>query len=165
MGAEANLGVGVASQHRRHLRPLLMGLRERLIAEGRIGTDTLGHTGGAIPVGGIVGPVGRLGTICVLLAGDAAGVTNPITGAGIASAVQSGGLAGDAAASHAVGGSGDPIAGYAEAIQDHFGASLRRALARRDELARAATGGHPPSPLDLKRAWIAFPEYWEPIRP
>ena len=34
----------------------------------------------------------------MLLAGDAAGLTNPVTGAGIASAVQSGALAGRAAA-------------------------------------------------------------------
>ena len=55
-------------------------------------------TGGAIPVGGMLKPWGRLGAALVLLAGDAAGLANPVTGAGIAAAVQSGRLAGEAAA-------------------------------------------------------------------
>ena len=57
-------------------------------------------TGGLIPVGGQAArdrPAS--GIVPVLLAGDAAGLTNPVTGAGIEAAVRSGELAGAAAAS------------------------------------------------------------------
>ena len=96
-GGVANLGLGVAPAHRAKLKPLLEALRQRLIAEGRIGTDILGHTGGAIPVGGMTGAHGMLGERVALLAGDAAGLVNPVTGAGIPAAVISGRMAGEAA--------------------------------------------------------------------
>ena len=149
-GDVANLGVGVAPKARPQLKPVLERLRQRLIGEGRIGDAILGHTGGAIPVDGIVGPVAALpDDTPVLLAGDAAGLTNPVTGAGIPAAVMSGALAGAA----------DAPDGYAEEIEDLFGASLRRAAARRRDLERAFTDSVP-QPADLRRGWIAYPEYW-----
>lgn len=161
-GPTANLGVGVDAAHRADLKRLLDDLRALLIAEGRIGPAVLRYTGGAIPVGGARTPIARLGDRLVLLAGDAAGLTNPITGAGIASAVQSGALAGEAAAQIA---SGDAAAArrYAEDIDDLFGASLARAVHRRRALMAAHAGGHV-TPGDLRRAWIAFPEYWSSLR-
>ena len=158
-GDVANLGVGVAPKARPRLKPVLERLRRRLIAEGRIGGAILGHTGGAIPVDGIVGPVAALpdGTP-VLLAGDAAGLTNPVTGAGIPAAVMSGALAGEAAARW-IAGAADALDDYAEEIDDLFGASLRRAVQRRRELERAFADTVP-QPADLRRGWIAYPEYW-----
>jgi flavin-dependent dehydrogenase len=97
-----------------------------------------------------------LGPVAVLLAGDAAGLANPVTGAGIAAAVQSGSLAGDAAALF-LGGHGVALADYAQELDALFGASLARALYRREELLRAT-----PSPAALRRGWIAYPEYWSP---
>src|SRR5690606_27573844 len=97
-GGEANLGIGAAQSARSRLKPMLEALHRRLCKEGRVGAEVLGLTGGAIPVGGMVPPVGSIGVLPVLLAGDAAGLANPVTGAGIASAVQSGQLAGRAAA-------------------------------------------------------------------
>jgi len=158
-GEAANLGVGVAPASRSKLKPILEDLRRRLIGEGRIGEAVLGHTGGAIPVDGIVGPEAALpdGTP-VLLAGDAAGLTNPVTGAGIPAAVMSGALAGEAAARW-IAGAADALDDYAEEIDDLFGASLRRAVARRRELERACAESLP-QPADLRRGWIAYPEYW-----
>ncbi len=158
-GEAANLGVGVAPNARHRLKPVLDRLRQRLIGEGRIGEAILGRTGGAIPVDGIVGPVGALpdGTP-VLLAGDAAGLTNPVTGAGIPAAVMSGALAGGVAADR-IAGAADALDGYAEEIEDLFGASLRRAVTRRRELERAFADSVP-QPADLRRGWIAYPEYW-----
>lgn len=158
-GDVANLGVGVAPAGRSKLKPILEDLRLRLIGEGRIGEAVLGHTGGAIPVDGIVGPVAVLpdGTP-VLLAGDAAGLTNPVTGAGIPAAVMSGALAGEAAARWIAGASDSPD-DYAEEIEDLFGASLRRAVQRRRELG-GAFAASTPQPADLRRGWIAYPEYW-----
>ena len=162
-GDVANLGIGVCPAARRQLKPVLERLRRKLIAEGRIGDAILDRTGGAIPVDGIVGPAPALpdGTP-VLLAGDAAGLTNPVTGAGIPAAVMSGAKAGEAAARW-IAGAADALDDYAEEIEDLFGASLRRAVRRRRELEQsfAATG---PQPADLRRGWIAYPEYWAPDR-
>ena len=97
-GEVANLGIGLAPQWRWQLKPLLDDLHARLMGEGRVGAQISAHTGGAIPVGGMRRLVSRIGDASVLLAGDAAGLTNPVTGAGIASAVMSGHEAGVAAA-------------------------------------------------------------------
>ena len=48
-------------------------------------------------------PHGKLGKTLVFLAGDAAGLTNPITGAGIAAGVMSGRLAGETIAAYLAG--------------------------------------------------------------
>ncbi len=158
-GEEANLGLGVAPPWRNELKPTLEALHARLVAEGRVGEEIRGHTGGAIPVGGLRRLASNLGTVLVLLAGDAAGLTNPITGAGISAAVISGGEAGQAAV-RIVQGEVSAAGDYAEEIEALFGASLARALARRQQLMEVFAAGNTPSADDLKRGWIAFPEYW-----
>jgi flavin-dependent dehydrogenase len=95
----------------------------------------------------------------VLLAGDAAGLTNPITGAGIAAAVISGRLAGRAAAAH-LQGEGDAATAYRDELQALFGASLGRALWHRRRLEEAWRGGGAPTRSMLRQSWIAFPQYW-----
>lgn len=157
----ANLGLGVAPPWRSLLKPTLEQLHRRLVAEGRVGTEVLSHTGGAIPVGGMLDPAAVLGDCLVLLAGDAAGLANPITGAGINSAVVSGRLAGEAAAGWLSGArsAGRDYAGEVEAL---FGASLERAAGRRRELMRRYAGNSRPDEGELRKSWIAFPEYWAP---
>lgn len=158
-GSEANLGLGVAPQARDRLKPLLDELRARLVAKGRIGATAGRLTGGLIPVGGLVGPAGRIGDLPVLLAGDAAGLANPITGAGINAAVLSGRMAGDAAARIAAG--ADRAADdYAEEVADLFGPSLALALRRRADLMSHYARGALPGAPDLRRAWIAYGDYW-----
>lgn len=155
--AVANLGAGVDPAHKGELKSIVARLHARLAAAGRVGREVLALTGGAIPVGGALVPRGRLGAVSVLLAGDAAGLANPVTGAGIASAVQSGALAGEAAALAAQGHPG-AIDDYADELDALFGAALVRALHRREELLAA---GARPSSADFRRSWIAYPEYWE----
>ena len=158
-GAVANIGVGVAARARPLLKPLLAALGKKLADERRIGTRALALTGGAIPVGGRLRSVGHLGRTAVLLAGDAAGLTNPVTGAGIASAVQSGALAGRAAVD-LIGGRAQALDEYEEELADIFDAALGRALRRRrDVLARYADGGRPDARA-LGDGWIASPHYW-----
>lgn len=159
-GAEANLGLGVVPEARAQLKPLLDGLHRMLLAEGRIGPGTRRLTGGAIPVGGIAGLAGRIGALPVLLAGDAAGLANPITGAGINAAVLSGRLAG-AAAARMASGRADAAEDYAEEVSDFFGPSLTLALKRRAELMRPYALGRQPGPGALRRSWIAWPDYWD----
>ena len=153
-GEVANLGAGVVPRHRGALKSIVESLRRRLVREGRVGEEILARTGGAIPVGGALEPAGTLGGVAVLLAGDAAGLANPVTGAGIAAAVQSGTLAGEAAAL-ACAGHASALEGYAEELDALFGDSLARALHRREQLLRSAA-----TPSALRRAWIAYPEYW-----
>lgn len=157
-GDVANLGLGGDPRWRSRFKPLLDDLHAQLAAQGRVGRDVLGHTGGAIPSGGMLEPVAKLGPAHVLLAGDAAGLTNAITGAGILAAVLSGEMAGEAAAALAMGVT-DTAAAYREDLTDMFEASLARAVARREALIQIYAT-HKPAPSDLRRAWIAFPEYW-----
>lgn len=158
-GAVANVGLGVAVEARPLLKPMLAALCEKLAAERRIGTRAFALTGGAIPVGGRLRSVGRLGETAVLLAGDAAGLTNPVTGAGIASAVQSGALAGRAAADFA-GGSAAALNDYEEELGEIFDVALGRALRRRRELLACYAGGGRPDARALSDGWIASPHYW-----
>jgi digeranylgeranylglycerophospholipid reductase len=158
-GAVANIGLGVAVEARSSLKPMLAALCEKIANERRIGTRAFALTGGAIPVGGRLQSIGFLGRTAVLLAGDAAGLTNPVTGAGIASAVQSGALAGRAAADFLSDGGG-AIEDYEEELSDIFDAALNRALRRRsDVLACYANAGRPDA-RTLSDGWIASPHYW-----
>lgn len=156
--AVANLGAGVHPAHASRLKQIVARLHAGLIEEGRVGREILALTGGAIPVGGMLKPRGMLGDTAVLLAGDAAGLTNPVTGAGIAAAVHSGRLAGEAAAGHVA---GDPSAAqsYEEELETVFKPALERAARRRTELAAACRAGTPGKQA-LRRGWIAYPEYW-----
>jgi digeranylgeranylglycerophospholipid reductase len=157
-GGTANLGLGVAAGQRHRLKDLLADLHAELAVAGRVGDKVLASTGGAIPVAGRRRAVGRLGRTAVLLAGDAAGLTNPITGAGIVSAVQSGALAGRAAAAW-LGGAADGLANYEADLAETFDAALARAKARRAAVMRAHAARLAPAAA-LRASWIAYPEYW-----
>jgi flavin-dependent dehydrogenase len=129
------------------------------VESGRVGPEILGLTGGVIPVGGMLKPWGMVGGTLALLAGDAAGLANPVTGAGIAAAVHSGRLAGQAAAAWV---SGDREAGvdFEEELRTVFQSALDRAMERRRELAALSRTGALPDRAALRRGWIAYPEYW-----
>ena len=148
-GDVANLGAGVHPQARARLKDIVTRLHARLCKAGRTGTQILATTAGAIPVGGMLKAAGRLGERLVLLAGDAAGLTNPVSGAGIAAAVHSGRIAGEAAVR------GD-AEGYQEELEAVYGAALERALRRRRELMRSTF-----TKPALRRGWIAYQEYWQ----
>lgn len=158
-GDVANLGVGVVPSAKHRLKPILEALNEALISEGRVGTQAHGHTGGAIPVGGMREVISKLADCAVLFAGDAAGLANPVTGAGISAAVISGGLAGEAAA-RLLADEDDAGDDYAEELRDLFKPALDRALARRQALLAGYDRGRMPPPAALRRGWIAYPEYW-----
>ena len=157
-GSVAHIGAGVMSAESRRLPAIVAALHQRLAAQGRVGRDVLCRTGGAIPGGGLLDPVAKLNDAHVLLAGDAAGLANPVTGAGIAAAVQSGAMAGEAAA--------DRLQGKARALEDYrtdvqalFGPALERAVQRR----RTLLDAHRTRRLTRaaqRRGWIAYPEYW-----
>lgn len=158
-GAVANIGLGVEIGFRHRLKPMLSALLERLAASRRIGTRACCLTGGAIPVGGRLRAIGALGQTAVMLAGDAAGLTNPVTGAGIASAAQSGALAGRAAA-ECLDGRQHALGAYEEELGDIFDAALDRAVRRRQEVLARYEGGGLPDVRALRDGWIGSPHYW-----
>ena len=158
-GDIANIGLGVYADQKHVLKPALEDLHTRIAASGQVGTDIIRYTGGAIPVGGMVKPSGKIGDSLVLLAGDAAGLTNPITGAGIAAGVMSGRLAASAAIAH-LAGDCEAIDIYQEDLDDLFGASLARAVRRRKELMNKGAAQGRLSKDALRGAWIAYENYW-----
>lgn len=158
-GDVAHVGAGVDPAHKSRLKEIVAGLHATLVESGRVGTEILGLTGGAIPAGGMLKPWGTLGDTLALLAGDAAGLTNPVTGAGIAAAVYSGKLAGQAAAAW-VAGDREAGAGFEEELKSLFQSALDRAVERRRELAAFFRSGALPDRAALRRGWIAYPEYW-----
>lgn len=158
-GEVANLGIGVSYESRACLKPALAELRAGLLAAGRIGGSVLAATGGTIPVGGMLRAYGRIGRRTTLLCGDAAGLTNPVTGAGISAAVLSGTAAGETAAAVCAGDTG-AAADYAEELDDLFGAAIARALRRRREVLGHYADGKLPSGQGLRQGWIAYPQYW-----
>ena len=163
-GAHANLGLGVDPCFERDLKTPLDALHRHLVAAGRVGAKIFHRTGGAIPVGGLRE---RLAVGNVLFVGDAAGLTHPITGAGIAAAVISGERAGQAAAGYLGGHDAAALREFEDDLRDQFEATLARAVTRRNELngywhTAAAQQDQP-----HRRGWIAFPEYFaepQPVR-
>lgn len=161
-GQVAHIGLGVEPAQRHNLKPLLEALHGALVTAGRVGAEIMHLTGGAIPVGGLRRCIGQAHGRSILLAGDAAGLTNPVTGAGIASAVQSGRMAGEAAVRLARG-HRDAAQDYATDLEDIFGASLARAVMRREDLLAQTPEDGAALPSHMRQAWIAYPEYWAPF--
>ena len=159
-GAVANIGLGVSIDARRQLKPMLAALCDKLSAERRIGTRAFALTGGAIPVGGRLRSIGRLGRTAVLLAGDAAGLTNPVTGAGIASAVQSGALAGASSGGFCRRQRRQRSTATKKNSATSSMPRLTRALRRRGDVLACYAGGGCPDARALSDGWIASPHYW-----
>ncbi len=149
-GPAANLGLGClpAAGPRR----LLEDLRRRLLAQGLIRRGVLAAGGGAIPVDG---PRPALARNRLILAGDAAGLTHPVTGAGIPQALFSGHLAGRAAARLA---GGDPKAApdYQAEVLARYRRYLERGLAARHHM--EAAWDHELFPRLMARTWPGWKE-------
>lgn len=156
-GAVANLGVGADRRHEPNLKRPLDQLHHQLAAQGLVGTETLGRTGGAIPVGGMRD---RLTIGNIAFVGDAAGLTHPITGAGIAAAVVSGERAGEAVARCIRHGDRQAFAAFEEEVRDQFEVTLTRAEARRRFLNQYWRRPEAHEDRIMRRGWIAFDEYF-----
>lgn len=153
----ANVGVGVRNGMGANPLEALDDFVERLEREGRIRSRTaVGFTSGLIPVSG---PLEKTRVRNVLLVGDAAGQTNPITGGGIPQAVICGRIAGKAAAEAVKSEDMGRLEEYESEWRKLLGSSLNHAVRRRshlddhwdmDDLDRA-----------LRTCWIAFKEYYK----
>ena len=148
-------GSGLIADSNRKKTPL-EHLHGELVRQGRVGPEVVQRTGGAIPVGGLRE---RLAYKNTLFVGDAGGFTHPITGAGIAAAVQSGERAGLAAVEHMDGDEHAPES-YDEDMREQYGPTLSRALARRAELAHYWRGAQANDDLVQRHGWGAFWGYF-----
>ncbi len=156
-GDTANVGVGVSRAMGADPHAALAFHLDRLeLGEGAI----LGRTGGRVPSGGLVGP---LVVDNVLLAGDAAGQTHPITGAGVASAVIGGTLAGEAAARAVRAGDLGLLRSYEDEWSTMRG-PLQHALAKRRYLDGHWTDDPARLSALLRETWIAFAAYGRPAK-
>lgn len=153
-GETVNIGLGGKALGDASLKDMLGQWRAELRAEGLVGDAVVRRGGGWLPGQGLRQVVHQTeqGTV-LLLAGDAAGLTHPTTGAGIPQAVISGRMAGMAAASIA---NGDPDAAaeYEADLQGRFGGYLERGAAALQE-ARALW--HDDFIKAVKRYWPLWP--------
>jgi geranylgeranyl reductase family protein len=156
-GGVANLGLGLDTKLAPDLKAPLDALHLQIAGTGLIGMDILGRTGGAIPVGGLRE---RLVVGNALFVGDAAGLTHPITGAGIAAAVISGEAAG-ASIARLLDGERDALTDYEDDVRDQFQATIDRAVARRRWMLEHWTRPAVREDALHRRGWIAFPEYFD----
>lgn len=156
-GAQANLGVGIDFGFARSTGQALDRLHAQLIAAGVVGREVLRRTGGAIPVGGARE---RLVHKDVMFVGDAAGLTHPITGAGIAAAVTSGEQAGLAAAAWISQGQA-ALDEYELEMSDLYRPTLEHAVRVRAELDRIWATPAAAHDAPQRRGWIAFKEYYD----
>ncbi len=152
----ANVGVGVTGSAANSLPRLLHAFLADLRAGGVVMEGpTRKRTGGMIPVGG---PPARTAFEHLLLAGDAAGQTDPITGSGIPAAVHCGQLAGQAICRALAANDPGRIREYEEEWREDLSRSLGRALERRRTQCSEWNQGS--FEQLIQRTWIAFPEYY-----
>lgn len=153
-GRQANLGLGMKKQGSTPppLGRLLDQLMQQLARDGKIENKATERMSGWIPFKAVENMVSGN----VILSGDAAGHTHPITGAGIFPAVTGGHMAGKWAARAVAADDPGVLGGYEEEYSDFFGESMQRADARRLLLEDKW------EQLDeiLKYCWVAFKEYY-----
>ncbi len=127
----ANVGIGVVPGKHVLLSKMLDEFLERLCKEGLIKRGVLARSGGLIPVSGIRD---QLVSGTVVFCGDAAGLTHPITGAGIPQAIFSGKLAGHAAAAALTKGDMGCLNKYEAEIRSRYQGIINHALSKRTSM-------------------------------
>jgi geranylgeranyl reductase family protein len=155
----ANVGVGVASGDGITPRRSLTLLTEWLLSRDLIGPGRLALSGGLIPVSGLRE---RLVMDNVLFCGDAAGLTHPITGAGIPQALRSGRAAGRAAALASQTDSQEPLHEYEADIRGTYGGILEHARSKRDLMTRR--WDHTRFVSLCESTWVAYKGYRRRVR-
>lgn len=153
-GEEANVGIGMRSPNsgRPPLVEVLKGFIERLSREGKVVPRPLAWFAGWIPVG----PPRRVTFENTMLAGDAAGHTHPITGAGVFQAVTGGRMAGKWAAEAVRTGDMGVLSQYEAEWRDLLEETLERGYRRRRQL----EGDWDRLPQIIRQCWVAFREYY-----
>jgi len=155
-GKSANVGVGIRYdsivKNDKSLCNILMKFVKTLKKNGKIKNNPFFTTSGLIPVGGPLNTVKDN----IMLVGDAAGQTHPITGGGIAQAVICGKIAGRIASQAIQKENIEMLKKYEKEWKDIFGAQLERARSKRQFLESNWNN------LDniIKKCWTVFREYY-----
>ena len=158
-GETANVGLGMKYRNAplKGIQPLLLEFVEQLRKAGKIEGKPLASTGGLIPAA----PLEKAVHGNILLAGDAAGHTHPITGTGIFTAVSCGRMAGRWAAEAIKKKDLGLLSKYDHEWRDLFGHTLDCARKKRRKMESEWTR------FDqiIKSCWIGFREYYHERAP
>ncbi|PIY31769.1 MAG: NAD(P)/FAD-dependent oxidoreductase [Candidatus Infernicultor aquiphilus] len=155
-GKSANVGVGIKynsiTKTDKSLSSILKKFVKVLEEDGKVKNSPFLITSGLIPVGGPLNTVKDN----IMLVGDAAGQTHPITGGGIAQAVICGKIAGKIAACAIQKEDIEMLIDYEKEWKDIFGKELERAHTKRCFLESNW------DKLDsiVKKCWTVFREYY-----
>ncbi len=152
-GKVANAGIGVSSECPAPRR-LLGAVLQLLLNMGVIRPGVLASYSGLIPVSGIRRELARDN---VILCGDAAGLTHPVTGAGIPQAVFSGIEAGRATALAAASADSRPLRQYEAEVRGRYGGIMAHALSKRKMM--TARWNDADFFALCERTWIGFKGY------
>lgn len=153
-GKEANVGLGVSCSLStpRKARHQLEKFVDRLKKEGKVKQNPKKYTAGWIPAV----PVRNAVAGNIVLVGDAAGHSHPITGAGNFTAVSIGEMAGRWAAKAIEKNDLQLLHQYDMEWQDLFGETLQKGAEK-----RARMEAHwPEFKTIIKSSWVAYPEYY-----
>ncbi|MHB8073009.1 geranylgeranyl reductase family protein [Desulfosporosinus fructosivorans] len=152
----ANVGVSIDLSLGGSVATVLTEFQQYLVEEGVIGEEVIRTTGGAIPIGG---PRLRMQQKNLMLIGDAAGHTHPISGEGIFPAIVAGKIAGSLAAESIRSGDLNVLTRYSEDYLKRFGEFIKRGFEKKieynDNWEKANFS------VLVRRTWFAFPEYFE----
>jgi digeranylgeranylglycerophospholipid reductase len=155
----ANVGLGTVKGLDKSPAILLDAFLERLIREGVIRPGRLTMSAGLIPVSGMRSELVRGN---VMFCGDAAGLTHPITGAGIPQAVVSGTMAGRFAAQSLKSGSHRPLLEYQSEMVAMYRGVLGHARSKRDVMTQR--WNEPDFLGTCEQTWIGFKGYRKRVR-
>lgn len=157
-GTIANVGMAVHASMAGKLQELLGDFCRELASMKIVRDGTVRKTaGGLIPSSGLAD---HLASDRMLLAGDAAGCTHPITGAGIVAAVVSGNLAAAAVLDQKKDVRSVLEEKYPRVLTAEYGEQLARARSRFLARERGWTADSQEFAGLIRRSWIAFPEYY-----
>lgn len=155
-GKSANVGVGIRynsiTKTDKSLSSILKKFVKVLEKDGKVKNSPFFTTSGLIPVGGPLNTVKDN----VILVGDAAGQTHPITGGGIFQAVICGKIAGKIAACAIQKEDIEMLIDYENEWKDIFGESLERAQTKR----RFLESNWDKLDSIIKTCWTVFREYY-----
>ncbi len=158
-GVAANAGLGISPGSGNSPASLLDEFLAFLVSQGLIRPGILSRTGGVIPVSGLRK---SLVNDNVIFCGDAAGLTHPITGAGIPQAIFSGDAAGIAAANAAESGDYRHLADYVTQMTGTYGGVMRHARSKRVFMREGWNQGD--FSALCQETWIGFRGYNKRIR-
>ncbi|WP_169717013.1 geranylgeranyl reductase family protein [Sporomusa acidovorans] len=158
-GNTVNAGIAIHASVKNQLHCLLHEFCRSLMQRQVVQSDRIvAKTGGFIPTGGLAGCLAQKN---MLLAGDAAGCTHPVTGAGIMNAVRSGHLAAMAVIRQVKSKDEHLVSeNYPRILHEEYSRQFAIARERLNSRNREWTNDPEKFLALIRRSWIAFPEYY-----